>query len=113
MTDTVLLLILIMLCVISYQITEGNKIMATLKELVDGLSAKVAANTTVIGSVEQLLTNIAAVIADLKTQLQNAGVDPAILTQIDALQKTLDTDDAGLAAAVLANTPPTTPVGQG
>ncbi len=83
--------------------------MATIQEVVAALAVDVAKNTTIIGSVEQVLTNVAAQIADLEAKLAAAGVDPALIAQVQALQTTLENDDAGLAAAVAANLKP--PVG--
>jgi Flp pilus assembly pilin Flp len=112
MVDVLLVIFILMLIIISYQIYSLTKLtnigvvlMATIQEVVTALTTSVTNNTTVIGSVEQLLTNLTALIADLKTQLANAGVDPAIIAQVQALQTALDTKDAELAAAVVTNTP--------
>jgi len=65
------------------------------------LTAEVANNTTVDGSIVTLLDNIV-------TQLQaiEAGSgDAATQTALNALVATLQNNDAGIAAAVVANTP--------
>lgn len=75
-------------------------------------TAKIQAQTTVIGGVKTLLEGLVAQNAALKTQLEEAianGGDPATLqpiidalnTQDDAIQANTD----ALAAAVAANTP--------
>lgn len=61
----------------------------------DDLKAKVAANTTVIGSAITLLQ-------ELKAKLDAAGTDPVALK---ALSDELGAQDQALAAAVAANTP--------
>ncbi len=90
-------------------INEGNQIMSALSDAIDALGAKIEANTTVIGSVEQLVQNLAAAIEALKAELAAAGVDPAIIAKVEALQTKLETDDAALAALVVANAPPVVP----
>jgi hypothetical protein len=79
--------------------------MSALQDAINALAAQVEQNTTVIGSVEQLVGNLAALIASLKQQLIDAGVDPAIIAQVQAIQTKLETDDSALAALVVANTP--------
>ena len=61
----------------------------------DTLAANVKRNTDVIASAKQVL-------AGLAQQIRDAGTNEAKLT---ALAATLDTDDAGLAAAIAAGTP--------
>ena len=63
--------------------------------LVDDVLADVQDESTVIGSVEQLLTNLSA-------QLAAAGTDPAKLAQV---KSAIDANKARLSAAVVANTP--------
>ena len=74
---------------------QGERIMATL----DDLSADVADEASVIGSVETLLTNLSA-------QLAAAGTDP---TKIQAIKDAIDANKARLSAAVVANTPAAPP----
>jgi hypothetical protein len=73
--------------------TQGNKIMNILQDL----SAKVAANTTVTESAIALITG-------LKIKLDDAiaSEDPA---KLQALSDSLDAETAKLAAAIAANTP--------
>lgn len=65
----------------------------------DDLTAKVAANGTVIGSAVTLLQG-------LKAQLDAAGTDPV---KLKALSDQIGTQDDQLAAAIAANTPGATP----
>src|SRR5271166_361818 len=68
------------------------------------LTAEVANNTTVEGSVVSLVTNLAAQIAAMPP-----STDPATQTALNALVTTLQTNDAAIAAAVAANTPAAPP----
>ena len=68
--------------------------------LLDGLTAAVAAQTTVDASVETLVTGLAAQIQALLTA---PTVDPVAL---QALVTQMTTNNAALTAAVTANTPP-------
>jgi hypothetical protein len=112
MVDVLLVIFILMLVIISYQIhslkqitIKGVLIMSALSDAINGISAGVAGNATVIGSVEQLVTNLAAAIAALTAQLAAGGVDPALVAQAQALQTALETKNAELAAFVVANTP--------
>jgi hypothetical protein len=68
---------------------------------ITALTAEVANNTTVDGSIEQLLTNLAAQLAALA-----AGTgDAATQTALNSLVTTLQQNDAAIAASVTANTP--------
>lgn len=69
------------------------------------LQTQVASNTSVIKSAETLLSGLAAALA-AAIAAQQGGDDGAAL---QALQAQLSTDDAGLAAAVVANTPAAAP----
>lgn len=69
------------------------------------LQTRVASNTTVIESAETLLSGLAAQL-EAAIAAQKNGDDGAAL---QALQAQLSTDDAGLAAAVVANTPAAPP----
>jgi len=62
---------------------------------IDDLLADVQDESTVVASVEQLLTNLSAMLA-------NAGNNPAALAAIKAV---VDSNKSRLAAAVVANTP--------
>jgi hypothetical protein len=67
------------------------------------LQSDVADQTTVIGSVTTLLTNLSKEIADLK----NAGTsDPAVQAAIDDLASKVEANSKALAYAVTANTSP-------
>jgi hypothetical protein len=70
---------------------QGAHVMA----MIDDVSADVEAQSTVIASVETLLTNLSA-------QLAAAGTDPA---KLQAIKDSLDANTARLSAAVVANTP--------
>ena len=83
-------------------------IMATVAELkaaLDTLSAKVAAETDVVQSVETLLQGLTTMIADLRAQLAAAGVPQAILDQVAALSTAVDGMSTQLAKDVTDNTP--------
>ena len=85
-----------------------DSIMATVAELqaaLTALSAKVAAETDIVQSVETLLNGLTAMIADLKTQLAAAGVPQAVLDQVAALSTAVDGMSTQLSADVTKNTP--------
>jgi putative N-acetylmannosamine-6-phosphate epimerase len=75
--------------------TKEDHIMADLTQL----EARVKANTSVVESAKALINGMAQ-------QLKAAQNDPA---QIQSLIDQLEGSDAALAAAVIANTPATTP----
>ena len=79
------------LSLLSQILQKETSIMA----LLDDLLTDVQDEDTVIASVEQLLTNLSALLA-------NAGTNPAQIAQIKAL---VDTQKGRLSAAVVANTP--------
>lgn len=88
--------------------TNQEVLMATQAEVkakLDALTADVADEASVIGSVETLLTNLQALIQQLKDAATNAQVDPAIVSQIDALAGAVGANKARIAADVAANTP--------
>ncbi len=66
----------------------------------DAMAAAVAADTTVIGSVQTLLTQLTAMIAAIPP-----STDPTTQAALDALTTTLQGNNSALAAAVAANTP--------
>lgn len=82
--------------------------MSALSDKIDELTAKVTAETTVEQAAITLLQGLSAEIADLKSQLQNAGVDPALLQKLTDLGTTIDTRKQVLADAITANTPAAT-----
>jgi hypothetical protein len=70
----------------------------------DALSAAVANNSTIEGSVVTLLQQLASQIAAIPP-----SNDPATQASLDALVATLSQNDTTLASAVVANTPAVTP----
>ena len=76
-------------------INKENKTMA----VIDDLQAELANNTTVVGSVKQLVQNI-------KAALDSAGTNDAKLTEI---KNALAANDQTLSDLVVANTPPPPP----
>lgn len=82
---------------------EAN--MSALSDKIDELTAKVTAETTVEQAAITLLQGLSAEIADLKAQLQNAGVDPALLQKLADLGTTIDVRKQALADAITQNTP--------
>jgi uncharacterized coiled-coil protein SlyX len=81
--------------------------MATFQEQLDRSIADVAAQKTVIGSVETMLTNQAQQIRDLQAQVTNLDPD-AIATKLGELADSIEANSAELAAAVPQNTPAST-----
>ena len=67
---------------------------------IDALTAAVANNTTVDGSVVTLLQQLATMIAAIPP-----STDPATQASLDALVATLTANDSTVAAAVTKNTP--------
>ena len=76
---------------------QETKIMAV---DISALTAEVANNTAVDGSIVQLVQNLAAQIAAIPP-----STDPQTQAALDALTATLKNNDASIAAAVVANTP--------
>lgn len=76
-------------------VNNEEKIMAKIDDLV----TDVASETTLEGSVETLLTGLAAQVAALQSG------DPATQAKIDALHTQLTSNITALQAAVTANTP--------
>jgi hypothetical protein len=64
------------------------------------LTAEVAKNTTVAGSVETLLAQLTAII-----KAAPPSSDPTTQAVLDQLASTLTNNDTAIAAAVVANTP--------
>ena len=64
------------------------------------LTAEIAHNTSVTGSVVQLLANLTAIIKSIPP-----SNDPVTQAALDQLTSTLGTNDDAAAAAVVANTP--------
>lgn len=80
------------------------KDMAALDDQITQLAQKVAANTSGINSAETTISGLAKLLADAIASAANGGATDAQLAQLQSLQATLDTDDAGLAAAIVAGT---------
>jgi hypothetical protein len=74
---------------------------ADLQAKLDALTASVAAENTVIGSAETLLSGLSAEIAALKS----TTTEPATLAAIDNITSGIDAKKAELAAAIVASTP--------
>jgi hypothetical protein len=72
------------------------------------LTAEVANNTSVDASIVQLVQNLAAQIAAIPP-----STDPTTQAALDALTATLKTNDGGIAAAVVKNTPAAPPSAAG
>lgn len=97
-------------------LNQGDKIMATLKDIQDAVAATtaaVAAETTVVNSVKVLIQGDSALIASLREQLAAAiagGNDPAalqaVVDSLDAAHATLQANNDALAQAVVAGTQP-------
>lgn len=84
-------------------IQKEKRIMA----LLDALTQAIQAEKTVEDSVLLLVTGLAQKVADLTAQLANAGTDPALVAQAQALTDEVNANAAAMAAAVQANTAPT------
>lgn len=69
-------------------VQNGGNIMATLDDII----TKVEAVKGVDLSLKEAITGVAAAIQDLRTQLANAGTDPAKIQQVSDLMDTLATD---------------------
>jgi len=76
-------------------VTKLTKEIKAMSAALDNLTAKVAANTTVVESAITLIGGLA-------DQLRAAANDPAA---VNALADQLDTEDAKLANAITTNTP--------
>lgn len=80
-------------------------LMADLTAVVDDLTARVTEMTDVEESAGALLGELGAKVAELTTELQTAGVDPALVQRLTDLGTAISDEDGKLAAAVAANTP--------
>ena len=103
MLDTKLNSILVLLdSIYASHVAARNDIMA-LKDTVTQLAADVAAQTTVVQSVQALLSGLALEIKALADQ----AIDPQTQASLVGILQTLDANTAELAAAVAATpTPP-------
>ena len=82
-------------------LTKQGALAMGLKEDVDNLVAEVEENTTVVGSVQTLLTQLTSMLTSLKDQI----ADPAAQAALQQAITTLDANNKAIAAAVTANTP--------
>jgi len=80
--------------------------MSELENRIVALTAEVANNTTVIGSAITLINGFAAQLAEAIAAALAQGATPEQLAALDALNTSLNTNAADLAAAVAANIPP-------
>ena len=86
-----------------------ERIMNKMSELDDkilALTAEIANDTTVIGSAITLINGFAAQLAEAIAAALAQGATPEQLAALDALNTSLNTNAADLAAAVAANIPP-------
>jgi hypothetical protein len=90
-----------MLSALSALAAQVGSMNADIQAKLDALSAKVAAENTVIGSGISLLQGLAAEVAALKS----TTTDPAVLAAIDNVTSGIDAKTQELAAAIVANTP--------
>ena len=85
--------------------TQEHKDMTVTSAALDALSTTVTANTSAIASAEATMSGLATALAAAIANAAANGATPAQLAQIQAMQTSLQNDDAGLAAAIVANTP--------
>ena len=87
------------------------RIMSAISDAVSTISGKVAAQATVIDSVEALTSGLSQQIKDLAAQLAGSADVPAAVDALNALSAAVDAKTAELSANVVANTPsaPSTP----
>jgi len=81
--------------------------MAALDDKISALQAEVASNTTVEKSALVLIQGFSARLDAAVAAAQAAGASPAQLQSLTDLSTALKSNDDELAAAVVANTPPT------
>ena len=81
--------------------TQEGKLLMSVQDDINAAVAAVAQNTTVVGSVQTLLTQLTTLITNLKGQI----TDPAAVAALESAVAALQANNAALAAAVTANTP--------
>lgn len=86
---------------LSLVLQKEDQIMTAESDALDQAEAAAKANSDADDAAEQLLTTIAAMVADLK----NHQSDPATAARITALSDAINQRAAKLSAAVVANTP--------
>lgn len=79
---------------------------AQVKTMVDALASGVAEETTAIGGVEVVLTNLNKKITDLLAAAENVEVDPSIVAGLEALQAATGGNKQRLLDDIKANTQP-------
>jgi hypothetical protein len=84
---------------------QETKIMSALQDLETNIEAKVAAETTVVGGVQTLLTSLKTSLDSALAALAAGGVSAADLARLQAISDKLGTNTDALSAAVVANTP--------
>lgn len=90
-------------------ILEKVENMANANELaLANITAKVTAELNVTSGLRTLLGSVQTDLSTVKAELAAAGVDPGLLTSLDALSSKLGSDVDANAAALLANTPAAT-----
>ena len=87
---------LVMIAMLGSLLTKEAKMAIDLTSI----TASVATQTTVNASITQLLDNVTAALAAIPP-----STDPATQAAITALQTTIDTNNAAIAADVVKNTP--------
>lgn len=89
---------------LTHDLTEET-LMSDLNAVVTDLETRVSDMTDVEESASTLLAELGAKVGELTTDLQNAGVDPAIVQRLTDLGHVISDEDGKLAQAVAANTP--------
>lgn len=79
-------------------LNQGEKIMATLDQVLD----TVTSSSTVVDSVSELVKGLRQQVADA---LAGTTLPPAVQAKVDAIFSAAETNKAKLAAALLENTP--------
>ena len=92
------------------KLTSMETKMSQMDDDITALQASVASENTVIASAVTLMNGISAQITGAVNAALAAGATPAQLQAMTDLKTAVDTNQAALAAAVTANTPPPGPV---
>jgi hypothetical protein len=94
-----------LLALIYRHVMELKQMSTTEKQVLADLQTEVQANTTVVGSVQALVQNLATQLAAAIQAAQNAGVSTEDLAAFQAVHDSLAANDTALANLVIANTP--------
>lgn len=90
-------------------IKQGKEIMAKaddLRAILNKLTADVGSQTTEIGGMKQLLTNLGAIIADLNQRIKDADNIPADIVQLaQSADDAVNNNTGEIVKAVADNTP--------